>query len=121
MLKVRSEGQVLRDLTSGEDLKELLAGRGYTTIWTLVRYNTEAQNMTGYKCPDRPPLSWHLTPLEKLCIDKAWNIVSPLVKLEVDRFLSKETPKVPAEAVTANDSDDAKKKAPVYVQRSAAR
>lgn len=130
MLNVRSEGQVVRDVTSGEDFRELMTGRGYATAWALVRYNTDAIQKaghamqktgqgTGRACPTKPPLSWHLTALERECIDEAWGNVSGEMKKQVQEFLAGKD-HFPASG--CSDSDDAKKKkATVYVTRCAAK
>jgi len=130
MLNVRSEGQVVRDVTSGEDFRELMTGRGYATAWALVRYNTDAMQKAGHAmqksgqetqraCPTKPPLSWHLTALERECIDEAWGNVSGEMKKQVQEFLAGKD-HFPASG--CSDSDDAKKKkATVYVTRCAAK
>jgi hypothetical protein len=81
ILSVRSEGAVIRDDSEGKDLLELLAGRGYETTQITVRYEPDQA------CPAKPPLSWHLTPLEQSCIVAGWGSVrDPLVQ-EVKLFL----------------------------------
>jgi len=47
MLTVRSEGQLVRDKTAGEDLQKLLNGKGYETMWLLVRYTPSAVKFPG--------------------------------------------------------------------------
>lgn len=89
MLTVRSEGQVVRDTAAGEDLQKLLNGGGFETTWMLVRYTPPAANEMedGGGCPSDPPLSWHLTPKEQLCIDTAWNQAEPKISPEILNFL----------------------------------
>jgi hypothetical protein len=89
MLTVRSEGQIVRDTAVGEDLQKLLNGYGYQTTWMLVRYTPPAANVMkdGVACPLQPPLSWHLTPKEQLCIDTAWSQAQPNISPEVMNFL----------------------------------
>jgi hypothetical protein len=105
MLNVRSEGQVVRDNASGADLLELLAARGHPTTWLRVSYNTEAKRQTKIACPAQPPLSWHLTFLEKTCIQRSWeNIVHGAVQPspidEIRKFLQTAVP-APAAAAAA--------------------
>jgi hypothetical protein len=116
MLNVRSEGQVVRDIVSGEDLQELLNGKGYATAWAKVRYiliTTKEQS-----CPHQPPLSWHLTSLEKDCIKNACSNVSGSAEKEVRAFLTQEESYFPANRCVDNRND---KKASIYVKRCAAK
>ena len=98
MLNVRSEGQIVRDKTIGEDLQKLLNGTGYDTTWMLVRYTppsaTEMKDPDA--CPSDPPLSWHLTPKEQRCIDTEWNKVHTPLTAEVEKFLQPPPNFVPA-------------------------
>jgi hypothetical protein len=87
MLTVRSEGQLVRDKTAGEDLLKVLNANGYQTTWLLVRYLPPQTSEQGHPCPQNPPLSWHLTLTEQSCIDAAWNDVQKRVSPEVARFL----------------------------------
>jgi len=89
MLTVRSEGQIVRDAAVGEDLQKVLNGDGYQTTWILVRYTPPAADEMPDRvaCPSDPPLSWHLTPKEQLCIDTAWKSAHPKVAPEVNNFL----------------------------------
>jgi len=90
MLTVRSEGQLVRDKTAGEDLQRLLNGSGYQTTWLLVRYTPSTVKFpTGtVSCAANPPLSWHLTVAEKSCIDQAWNDISKQTSQEIAEFLN---------------------------------
>ncbi|HWY05633.1 MAG TPA: patatin-like phospholipase family protein [Candidatus Acidoferrales bacterium] len=89
MLTVRSEGQLVRDKTAGEDLQKLLNGDGYQTTWLLVRYTPAAVTLSfgSVPCAANPPLSWHLTIVEKRCIDQAWKEVSDQTTKEISDFL----------------------------------
>jgi hypothetical protein len=89
MLTVRSEGQIVRDTAIGEDLQKLLNADGFQTTWMLVRYTPPAagEMSDGVACPLDPPLSWHLTPKEQLCVETAWEIAQPKLSPEVNNFL----------------------------------
>jgi hypothetical protein len=89
MLTVRTEAQLVRDKTAGEDLQKLLNGSGYQTTWLLVRYTPSALMLPAgsVPCAANPPLSWHLTPVEKRCIDQAWNDISKQTSQEIATFL----------------------------------
>jgi hypothetical protein len=89
MLTVRSEGQLVRDKTAGEDLQKLLNGNGYETTWLLVRYTPSAVKFPAgtVSCAANPPLSWHLTPVEQRCIDLAWKEISKQTSQEISDFL----------------------------------
>jgi hypothetical protein len=90
MLTVRSEGQLVRDKTAGEDLQKLLNAKGYETTWLLVRYTPSTVKFSdgGVSCAPNPPLSWHLTPLERRCIDQAWKNISKQTSQEIADFLT---------------------------------
>lgn len=90
MLTVRSEAQLVRDKTAGEDLQKLLNGNGYQTTWLLVRYTPGAvkSSVGNVPCAANPPLSWHLTPVEKRCIDQAWQDISKQASQEISEFLN---------------------------------
>jgi hypothetical protein len=92
MLTVRSEGQIVRDTAIGEDLQKLLNADGFQTTWMLVRYTPPAagEMPDGVACPLDPPLSWHLTPKEQACIDRAWKIAQPELSPEVNNFLARQ-------------------------------
>jgi hypothetical protein len=89
MLTVRSEGQIVRDRAVGEDLLKLLNADGYETTWMRVRYTPPpaGEMSDGVACPLDPPLSWHLTPKEQLCIEKAWDDTHSKLAAEVEKFL----------------------------------
>jgi hypothetical protein len=87
MLEVRSEGQVVRDKSAGEDLQKILNGEGNETTWLLVRYIPPPAG-AALECPSNPPLSWHLTLMEQRCIDEAWSGVQKTIGPEISRFLA---------------------------------
>ena len=89
ILNVRSEGQLVRDGTAGEDLQKILNAGGYQTTWMLVRYDPKGLGLTqnGRLCPSDPPLSWHLTPAEQGCIDNAWSQTAPRAEETISDFL----------------------------------
>lgn len=100
ILKVRSESQLVRDDSSGQDLQARLNGAGYPTEWLLMRYDPAAfaqrfpervPKMPGgnFACNDSPPLSWHLTAYEKQCLNAAWQAIQPVATSAVDEFLSR--------------------------------
>jgi uncharacterized membrane protein len=93
MLTVRSEGQLVRDKTAGEDLQKLVNASGYETTWLLVRYTPSAVKFPAgsVSCAANPPLSWHLTPLERRCIDQAWENISKQASQEISDFLTNRT------------------------------
>jgi hypothetical protein len=105
ILNVRSESQVIRDETSGKDLQELLRGRGYETTFLTVRYVPSAASShlpTSYldklsgkravECPGNPPLSWHLTPLEQVCIQGGWRALLEPVTQVTREFFERRAP-----------------------------
>ena len=104
MLTVRSEAQLVRDKTAGEDLQKLLNGSGYQTTWLLVRYTPAAvtSSVGSVPCAANPPLSWHLTLAEKRCIDQAWDNISKQTSQEISDFL-KDQGKFSAEECDAGD------------------
>jgi hypothetical protein len=85
MLNVRSESQVVRDKTSGEDLQSILNQEGFQTTWLLVRYEPPTSVPNPYA--SNPPLSWHLTETEKSSINQAWLDAEKLVKPAIGDFL----------------------------------
>jgi hypothetical protein len=98
MLRVRSEGQVIRDETAGQDLQKLLNASRYQTDWLLVRYTPPpAADESSTSCPSDPPLSWHLTAYERSCVDKAWNQVRGKTGQTIVKFMNS-----PVEAPSAS-------------------
>jgi Patatin-like phospholipase len=90
ILSVRSEGQLVRDGTEGADLIEILTRRGYEAISLTARYDPSdvPPSATGLNCPEAPPLTWHLTQVEKLCILQNWNAKKNELLLQVRNFLA---------------------------------
>lgn len=101
MLTVRSEGQLVRDKTAGEDLQRLLNASGYETTWLLVRYTPSAVKFPAgsVPCAANPPLSWHLTLIERRCIDQAWKSISKQTSQEIADFLTNQA------AITDSECD----------------
>jgi hypothetical protein len=102
MLTVRSEGQIVRDTAIGEDLQKQLNADGFQTTWMLVRYTPPAagEMPDDVACPLDPPLSWHLTPKEQLCIDTAWKNAHPKLSSEVNNFLTRQVDPAHANCAT---------------------
>ncbi len=75
VLHVRSEGQLVRDLSDSADLLRILYQRGYDAETLTVRY-IPPDHLPGAaetaKCPPKPPLTWRLTEVEGACIDQRW-------------------------------------------------
>lgn len=91
ILHVRSEGQVVRDLSDTSNLLQLLILRGYEAQALTVRYvpSPPGEQKTGeINCPQDPPLTWHLTEVEKRCIDQEWLALKPDLIGEIDRFFA---------------------------------
>jgi hypothetical protein len=132
ILNVRSESQVVRDETSGKDLQELLRARGYETTFLTVRYVPSAasshlpttyidrlKGSVAVQCPTNPPLSWHLTPLEQVCIEGGWRaLVEPVTRLTRD-FLQQTSPMKVSDP-SGCDSADSNVLVGVQVRRCAA-
>ena len=90
MLRVRSEGQIVRDEVAGKDLQEMLNVAGHDTGWMLLRYEPTGVKRAGIACPTDPPLSWHLTVVEQECIDLGWSNIQDRSSAEIARFLKGE-------------------------------
>ncbi len=91
ILHVRSEGQLVRDGTEGADLVEILNRRGHDAAALTVRYIPEnyASTPAGpVSCAMDPPLTWHLTEIEKLCIEKNWQDIKGDLLVKVNAFLA---------------------------------
>ena len=71
VLHGRSEGQVVRDVTEGADLLEILSRRGYEAEAITADY--QAASGSAITCSPDPPLTWHSTEVEENCIDENWN------------------------------------------------
>jgi Patatin-like phospholipase len=91
ILHVRSEGQLVRDGTEGADLLEILNRRGHDASALTVRYIPEnyASTPAGpVSCATDPPLTWHLTKIEQLCIEKNWEDMKGDLLVKVNAFLA---------------------------------
>jgi hypothetical protein len=91
VLHVRSEGTLVRDTTELSDLLELLVGRGYDARTITARYVPSVgskHSQTGAGCPSDPPLTWHLTEVEKNCIRQNWADIEGDLVSDVKEFLS---------------------------------
>jgi hypothetical protein len=88
---VRSEGALVRDVTERSDLLELLTQRGYDASAITARYvpNVGSKN-SGFRltCPADPPLTWHLTEVEKICIRQNWADIEPNLISQLKNFLN---------------------------------
>jgi predicted acylesterase/phospholipase RssA len=83
VLRVRSEAQVVRDTTEGGDLLKVLAARGQDARVIVARYSP-AKDI----CASNPPLTWHLTEVEKYCIQQSWNEIKTGLAAQVREFLN---------------------------------
>jgi len=83
MLRVRSEAQIVRDTTEGGDLLKVLAARGHDARVIEARY-APANTI----CASSPPLTWHLTEVEKYCIQQSWDQIRTDLAAQVRKFLS---------------------------------
>jgi len=87
MLNVRSEAQVVRDKSSGEDLQTMFNESGFQTTWLLVRYEPPLSEKNN-PYANNPPLSWHLTTTEQNSIKEAWSAVEAKVSEKISDFLN---------------------------------
>ena len=91
VLKVRSEGQQVRDFADSSNLLQILSLRGYDAAALTARYVPSGQSPPGsgmVKCPQDPPLTWHLTEVEKACVDQEWEALKPDLIAEINKFFS---------------------------------
>ena len=86
VLHGRSEGQLVRDATEGADLLEILSRRGYEAEAITADY--QAASGRAITCSPDPPLTWHLTEVEKNCIDENWNQRKASLVSQVKEFLA---------------------------------
>jgi hypothetical protein len=132
ILKVRSEGAVIRDDTEGKELIEVLASRGYETTQITVRYqpataSEELGTKAGAPCPENPPLSWHLTLLEQRCIGAGWSAMSGPLTQQVKHFLEPEIelslalPKIEQHPVLRMEDQVRKPSLGLYVRKATPR
>jgi len=86
VLRVRSEAQTVRDATESGDLLKVLAARGHDARVIVARY-APAKDV----CAADPPLTWHLTEVEKHCIELSWNAIKSDLVTQLREFLSAPT------------------------------
>jgi hypothetical protein len=90
ILHVRSEGQLVRGATERADLLEVLSRRGYDASAITARYIPlpgTAASAPHVDCPLDPPLTWHMTEVEKICIQQNWNQIRAGLVTQVREFL----------------------------------
>jgi len=106
VLHVRSEGQQVRDFADSSNLLQILNLRGYDAATLTARYvpsDGDSKNTSALKCPDDPPLTWHLTEVEKACIDQEWEGLKRPLIAQIDAFFAgpiEQPAKQPARVVT---------------------
>lgn len=91
VLKVRSEGQQVRDFADTSNLLQILSLRGYDAAALTARYvpsNQATGSKTAVDCPQDPPLTWHLTEVEKACVDQEWNELKPDLIAQINKFFA---------------------------------
>jgi predicted acylesterase/phospholipase RssA len=93
VLRVRSEAQVVRDTTEGGDLLKVLAARGHDARVIEARYAPSKDT-----CATNPPLTWHLTEVEKYCIQESWDQIKTDLATQIREFLN--SPATPAAEAT---------------------
>ncbi len=89
ILHVRSEGQQVRDIADSSNLLQILSLRGYEAATLTARYvpsNQATGSTSPVDCPQDPPLTWHLTEVEKACIDQEWNELKPELITQINAF-----------------------------------
>jgi Patatin-like phospholipase len=91
VLDVRSEGQLVRDLSDSGDLLRILYQRGYEAETLTVRY-IPPDHLPGAaetaKCPPKPALTWRLTEVEGACIDQRWVELSEVLTAAIHEFFT---------------------------------
>jgi predicted acylesterase/phospholipase RssA len=94
VLGVRSEGAAVRDLADTSAVLQILSLRGYDAEALTVRYVPPAQ-VNGLPkpkiCPQKPPLTWRLTEVERACIAERWDVLKPQVISEMKEFFNRES------------------------------
>lgn len=91
VLHIRSEAPKVRGTAESADLIQLLSGRGYETTTFTARYSPiDAMRAPGTSvaCPADPPLTWRLTEVDKLCIQRDWNQIRPTMVATIRNFLA---------------------------------
>ena len=106
VLHVRSEGQLVRDIWDTSTLLQLLRLRDYKAAAVTARYvpsNRASDPGAIVDCPQDPPLTWRLTPVEKACIAQEWKALEPELRRRIEGFFAgapAPPPKVPVQVVT---------------------
>jgi len=101
VLHVRSEGALVRDHADVSSLLQILNLRNYQAGAITARYipSSRAYDPTAkIDCPQEPPLTWRLTPVEKACIDQEWRALEATLKDHIDAFFSAPPPGAPKTA-----------------------
>ena len=117
LLHVRSEGQLVHDRSDSFNLLGLLSLHGYQATALTIHYSPapEDPNNTGpLHCPEDPPLTWHLTEVEKTCIDEEWKRLKPMVLSQINAFFQ-EVPVPPTKAPVGTTSQRLQKG--LYLQK----
>jgi hypothetical protein len=108
VLHVQSEAPKVRGTAESADLIQLLSSHGYEATIFTARYSpSEATKAPGPRvtCPKEPPLTWRLTEVDKLCIQRDWNKVEPKLVAAVSEFLTSpaKTPTCPIPGEVRNE------------------
>jgi hypothetical protein len=91
ILHVRSEGQLVRDVSDSSNILQILSLRGYEAAAVTARYVPSDQSAgaaAAVNCPQDPPLTWHLTEVEKACIDQEWEALKPDLISQINAFFT---------------------------------
>jgi hypothetical protein len=92
VLHIRSEAPQVRGTAESADLLQLLRNHGYEASILTARYSpssaTAAPGWPSVTCPKDPPLTWRLTEVDKLCIQRAWSQVGPKLVATISEFLT---------------------------------
>ena len=91
VLRVRSEGQQVRDFADSSNLLQILTLRGYDAATLTARYvppKGDSGDANTAKCPQDPPLTWHLTEVEKACIDQEWDGLKQPLIAQINTFFA---------------------------------
>jgi len=113
ILHGRSEGQLVRDAAEGADLLEVLSRRGYEAKAITADY--QAVSSKAITCSSDPPLTWHLTEVEKKCIDENWNQSKTSLVSQVKEFLASPTKAIPQTSISGEVHSEHLKEG-IYVQ-----
>jgi hypothetical protein len=92
VLHIRSEAPQVRGTAESADLLQLLGNHGYEATTLTARYSpsdaTAAPGTPSVTCPKEPPLTWRLTEVDKLCIQRDWSQVKPKLVATIREFLA---------------------------------